>query len=99
MTTFQAIASTVPTGVPGAALQPFPDQPVDLSSVRAPIRIPHHGAHDRADRPVVAGADLLHCVGVLGHCLLDDRLELTGIRYLGEPLARDDRPGVSSLLD
>ena len=52
------------------------DQPLHLAAVGAALRLPHHGADDRADRLPLAGLDLLDRVGVGGDRAIDDLAQL-----------------------
>src|SRR5215210_3525440 len=72
--------------------EPLSHQALHLSPVRAPLGLAHHRADDRAHRLGLAGADLLHRVGVLLDRAADDRLELVGGRE-AEAALLDDRGG------
>src|SRR5918996_4872712 len=80
----------------GTGSEPLADHALDLAAVRPALRLAHDRADDRADRPVVAGADLLHRVRLVGHCPLDDRRQLV-LAGAGEPPLFDDRPWVPAL--
>src|SRR6476619_7501933 len=76
----------------------LPDQALNLAPVGAALGLAHHPADNRADGLVVAGADLLDRVSVVGQGLFDDVAQLVaaGLRQTALP---DDRRGVTALLD
>src|SRR3954465_9550857 len=59
------------------------DDPLHLAAVGPALRGLHDGSDDRTARLVIARADLLDRVRVVGHRLFDDAFELVGAR-LGE---------------
>src|SRR3954469_17895683 len=74
------------------------DDSLHFAAVRAALRGLHHGPDDCADRLVVAAADLLDRIRVVGHRLLDDALELVG-PGLAEAALGNDRRRVTAVAD
>src|SRR3954471_20469916 len=70
------------------------DEPLDGPTVRATLRLAHHGAHQRADRLRVASADARDDVRVLLEHARHDRLQLAVGAHRGQTLALDHRIGL-----
>src|SRR3954469_443555 len=82
----------------GLRVDSLADDALHFAAVGTALGGFHDGADDRPDRLVVAAADLLDGVRVVGHRLLDDSLELVGAG-LAQAAFGDDRRGIAAFLD